>query len=739
MLAALLVWFGFAGAGQSMAQDQDTAPSAPAARPRIGLALGGGAALGIAHVGVLQWMEENRIPVDVIAGTSMGGLVGGGYATGMRADELYELFLSLDWRETLNARVPYTYLSYRRKEDRRAYPTSIELGLKNGIQFPKGLNPIPGVSLLLSQIAAKAGPLENFSALPIPFRCTAINLRNGELVVLSEGPLATALRATMAIPGIFPPVERDGAVLVDGGFLDNVPADQVRQMGADVVIAVDVTEEFQEEEDFGSALGVLSRTLSVLSRQPVEQGLREADLLIRPDLKPFNLESWASAEELMARGRAAAEQNADTLRRYALSEPEWQAHLAARLRERQPVIVPTFVQVEGAASSLERNIVQRLRPFLGKPLEPKTIGEVLTQLGGDGLVAALIYAPVRRDNQNGLKVIVTEKTYGPPILNFAPQISSRETLSVTTVLGGRITFFNTGFDRTETRLDVAIGSINRLALEYFLPLNRSQVRRETYFVAPQGRFSEYAQPLFQSGDRLADYRLRESLWGIDAGVIWGRTDELRIGWLQGWQSGTELVGGPDVPRVNGSYRAARLRYTFDGQNAAVLPSRGLRLIGETRRIESAPGTDRSYYQGELRASWFTPIRPQESFFIGGAAGTNSVANPSPFTEFSLGGTLNLSAYQIGEISGRNYLFGVVGYIREVSPGSFLLGGRTSVGTWLEVGNAWGSTFRQNPDALPVALTGSLVVESVLGPILVGGSIGQGGRSRLFVTIGQFLN
>lgn len=706
-------------------------------RPKIGLVLGGGAALGIAHAGILEWLEENRIPVDYVAGTSMGGLVGGAYATGMSGSEIVQLFSTLDWKPTLSPRVPYPYLSFRRKEDQRAYPSGLEFGWRG---LPSGINPAPEVNLLLSRIASRVGATANFDDFPIPFRCTAIDITAGTPIVMGDGSLATALRATMAIPGLFTPVERNGATLVDGGFLNNVPSDVARTMGAEIVIAVSVTEDFQTQRSFGSLLGVLSRTQAVLSRESIERAMQESDLILRPDLKAFTIDDWSSAAAMIAEGRKIAEANADKLRQYALSETEWQAHLAARqARRKAEGFIPQFIEVTGVTGSLQQRFTEALQPLVGTPFDVDSTEEILEYLNGTGQIAALSYTPIQRDNQTGLQVIVVEKGYGPPLINFAPRIQSGQALEFATVLGARVTSFDVGISGSETRVDVGVGNANLASLEYFLPLNRRAGQDRTPFVALGGRYSDTRQAFFSQGERAADFRLREALFGVDLGLLSRRSNEWRVGFFAGTQRGSEIVGLPDNPQLSGSTRLFRLRYAQDKQNAPILPTRGLYTVAEAQHILRAPGTSESFNRVQASASWFFPKSSQETLFVGGSGGTNFSGTPSPFFEFTLGGITNLSAYQPGEIRGRTYLFGTMGYIRELSAGSFLLGGRTSAGVWAEVGNAWGSTVTQNDPALPTCVSGGLLVETVLGPILVGGSVGQGGRSRLFFSIGRFLN
>src|SRR6187431_2455572 len=238
LLAGLLA---LACTGCAAPMRQIPKPSTPAAessarvtrvlnRPTVGVAFGGGSARGIAHVGVIRWLEEHRIPIDVAAGTSMGGLVGGAYATGMEPAELETFITTLDWDQLFGAST-FEYKNIRRKTDARAYPSRLEFGLKGGIVPPTALNNGEAVELMLGRIAGPYWALEDFDDLPTPLRTVAVDLLSAQPVVMRSGSLADAMRATMSLPLVFPPVEVDGQILIDGGTMNNVPADIVKGMG----------------------------------------------------------------------------------------------------------------------------------------------------------------------------------------------------------------------------------------------------------------------------------------------------------------------------------------------------------------------------------------------------------------------------------------------------------------------------------------------------------------------------
>jgi len=295
-----------------------TAVSAQPAAKRVGVAFGGGSARGIAHVGVIRWFEEHHVPIDVGAGTSMGGLIGGAFASGMPADELRQLIESIDWDEMFGSS-SFPFKNVRRKEDARDFPSRLEFGLRKGIVLPTSLNNGQQVDLLLGRIAGGYFDLDSFDALPTPFRTVAVDLKTAERVVLDNGALAPAMRATMSLPGVFPPVDLGERVLVDGGALDNIPADVVREMGAAFVVAIDVGYAPEENLNY-SMFALMSQTVDSMMKANTRRALQSADLVIQVDVQGFGSLDWRRSNDLIQRGYEAAEKHRAELLPHALND-----------------------------------------------------------------------------------------------------------------------------------------------------------------------------------------------------------------------------------------------------------------------------------------------------------------------------------------------------------------------------------------------------------------------------------
>ena len=296
----LLFFYSSLASGQE-SQPAPVQPTPPVVthRPSIGLVLEGGGALGLAHIGVLRWFEEHHIPVDYIAGTSMGGLVGGFYATGMSGDEIDKFMEGINWNRSLRNELPYLARSFRRKEDKRDYPNDLEFGLKHGISFPSGFNSGQQVGLILDRVALPYSDLKTFDDLPTPFRCVATDLVSGKARVFTGGSLSEALRATMSLPAIFSPVRRDGEIYVDGGLLDNLPVDVARAMGADIIIAVHLETPPIKAEQSLSAFTVLESSIDVVIAANELESMQKADVLIPVHTEAYSILDFQAAKKIV--------------------------------------------------------------------------------------------------------------------------------------------------------------------------------------------------------------------------------------------------------------------------------------------------------------------------------------------------------------------------------------------------------------------------------------------------------
>ena len=700
----------------------------PEGRPRIGLALGGGSARGLAHVGVLEWMEEHRIPVDLIAGTSIGGLVGGGYATGRSAAEVRALIEAIDWDVMFRGEVDYALKSFRRKEDRRDFPVRLDIGLRGGLRLAPGFDPGHEIELFLSRLALPYASPMCFDDLPTPFRAVATDLEAAMVAVLGEGSLATALRATMSIPGIFQPIERDDLLLADGGLLNNVPADVARNMGADVVIAVDVSARLESREALTSLVSVANQAIGVMMVQRTRAVLEaDADHIIAPDPEDVGADAWRDFETIRRRGYAAADAVAEALTVYSLAPGDWERYLEARRRRRATAFVePTFVRVDGVDPDTAADIGRRLEPEIGGRLDPVGLERRLTLLAGAGRYGSLGYDVVREGDRTGLAVHVREKQHGPPFLNLSLELDNRPT-GVGFGVGARLTAYDVGVQDAEVRLDLGLGSDLGLDAEYLRPVAGS-----SWFVAPRIGLRSRTQRFSVAGDPIASYRTQRARAGGDVGVTLGATSELRVGYDIGLLDAHVQVGVPVLPRLQGIEQGARVRWVYDGHDDWIVPRRGTRMVAEALWRVEVPGHQGTLRQATLESTTFVPTGVGRVFVS--VAGATSFDNaPSPFYQFTLGGPFRLGAFDVDEFRGSHTAYVAAGYVQRVGRLPDFVGGLIQLVAWFESGSA----FETPRDAVVHSdLSGGLLVDTLMGALLVSGSVGDDGSGAFYVALGR---
>src|SRR5260221_11561095 len=396
------------------------APATKAAqvRPRICLVLSGGGARGMAHIGVLKVLEELKVPIDCIAGTSMGAVVGGLYASGMTAAQIDATMRSVDWQEAFRDAPPRRDLAFRRKQDDRNFLVRLPLGLKHGkILLPKGFIPGQKLQETLRQLTLPFSNSTNFDQLPTPFRAVATDLETGNAVLMDKGDLAIAMRASMSAPGVFAPFELNGRLLVDGGLAENLPVSVARAMHADIVIVSDVSFPLQPRAALDSALSISNQMLAILVRKDSDRqraSLTPQDILIEPNLGSATATDFTSPSAIIARGEEGARKAAPALSAYGVGDGAYRDYLARRAA-RQPGLPPIqFVRVDEQSKRYEKTIMAEMQPLVGKPLDLDAVGSGMTDLYGLGLFESLDYSLVAAggDSQDtGLEVRAGRKSW----------------------------------------------------------------------------------------------------------------------------------------------------------------------------------------------------------------------------------------------------------------------------------------------------------------------------------------
>ena len=727
-LLALIVFLSIPCA---WAQDATTAPASP--RPRIGLALSGGGALGLAEVGVIRWMEEHHIPVDRIAGTSMGAIIGSMYATGMSTAEIQKFAEAIDWEGAFLPEPTYREISYRRKQDRRSYEISARVGLKHGISGPNGFNSGQQVGLLLDRIALPEGGTIDFDALPIPFHCVATDMTSGEAIILREGSLAQAVRASMAIPGVFTPVELKGRVLADGGMVQNIPVETVRAMDADIVIAVELRLPPGEVGQLQTLTGVLSRAVDVMIIQNEHRSLSQAQAKVSVDMTGFSIGDYSRVKELIDLGYKSAADQSQVLLPYALQDPtEWQQYVDDRESRRHPS--PTKVnvaEVVGADPDTNHRLEQRITAKHGPNMELPSLESRLTRIVGEGQFDRLGYEGFDQSGVPAVRVTAHEKTYGPPFVDLAINVQGSGAAAFDFSAGARVTFMDIGHHGAEWRSDLLLGSSNLAATEFYQPIAATH-----FFVAPYVFGSKTARNSFSGLTRVAVFGDERAGGGVDIGHT-QHNSEIRFGYEIFNGKLAPLIGSTGLPIVRGSTGLFRARYVWDGTDSPSVPGRGSRIVATMSRVLQSPGLPHPINQLDVETGNFIPVSAKTSVFVIASGGTTFGGDAGPFQVFGLGGQFRLGAYLPQEFLGNHYAYSALGFRREFYRLPQILGKRIYWGGWYEAGSAFGSAGN-DPGAVVVRGSFNLgvIADTIAGPIALATSVSPTGQTRVNFTIGR---
>ena len=729
---------------QRVAKPQPTAPetpsqrSLPTDRPVVGVAFGGGSARGIAHVGVIRWLEEHRIPIDVAAGTSMGGLVGGAFASGMDARELETFIGGLDWDRLFGA-VTFGYKNIRRKADARAYPSRLEFGLRGGIVPPTALNNGQEVDLVLGRLAAPYFELKHFDDLPTPFRTVAVDLLSAQQVVMANGSLADAMRATMSLPLIFPPVQIDGQVLIDGGTINNVPADVVKAMGAERVIAINVGDLSDRETTSYTMLGVAGNALDVMMRASTRRALASADVVIDVPLATYGSLDWRRAPDLIAEGYRAAEAMRDRLLPLALGETEYEAWRRARQdRRRTGLPTPAFIDLEGFAVNDARQLTAVLGRHIGRPIDFVAVEADLAIVSGLDRYETVRWHMVRDEARGyGLHVEGRVKAYAPPFMMLGVNLENTTSSDFRITTTARYLAFDVVNSGSELRLDGTIGSDPGVAAELYLP-----IRSTPLFVAPYTGIGKMTFNLIQDDAVIARYSQTVSRLGLAVGVNLGARSDARLRTYVGHSKASIEVGDPGFPELQGRETGAELVWRIDTQDSPVVPSGGFVSQVSLSRVFDGPDIsvdeetfpyNESLAQFVATGNQFWSMGPRNRLFVYGGIGTSFDDEPLPTDQFGLGAPFRLGAYDSDELRGPHYYIATAGYMRRVGRLPDFMGGPIFAGGWLENGDAfeeWSlATVRTNGGV-------GVVMDTLVGPVTLAGSWSFDGRWRTYLGVGR---
>ena len=703
---------------------------ASSARPTIGLVLSGGGAKGMAHVGVLRVLEEMQVPVDVVVGTSAGSAVAALYATGMPVEEIEKRFIGLDWLSSFRDDPGRAYKPVRRKQDDWRLPLVPGIGVgSEGVRFGGGLVTGQNLGFILNELTRNAALVDDFDQLPIPFRAVATDLETGVEVVIGDGNLADAIRASMSIPGVYAPVERGGRLLVDGGVANNLPVSVARDMGADVVIAVDITDPLMTTEDMREAFSVVGQLTTLMTRRNTELQLgllTDRDILIQPDLQGHTSADFYDAPVLFELGASGARDHAVALNRLAVSDSEWRDY-RARLRAEKlapgPVVRIEFRKGDRLASDFLR---ERIRQKEGEPLDVEQLEADLKRIYGLGYYETVSWS--MRPSEAGPVLIIQarEKSWGPNYLSFGLN-------------------YEDNFDG-DTRFNLATGlrmtELNRLGAEWQTGLQlgtQPWVRSQWYQPLDYGydRFAvvgvEYRRDdysVYDNGDRISEIDVTFREVDLALGMELGGDGEIRLGYVRGYATVDDEVGVPVAPSGKVHQGYGSLQLVHDSLSDAFYPKSGA-FAGIRARVEREElGSDREF---DALTGMLLGTGTWQRFNLTGLLYTRQVISGEPGVENAarLGGFRQLSAYAPGEITGNDAVLLATWARREF--GGPVLPWFTGLG--FETGNAWETMDDATWSGLVRSWSVFAGVDTFLGPVQLSAAYNNEDEWTAYLNIG----
>ncbi|HVW67730.1 MAG TPA: patatin-like phospholipase family protein [Steroidobacteraceae bacterium] len=736
----------------------------PEHRPRIGLVLSGGGARGIAHIGVLKVLEEQHIPIDAVAGTSMGAVVGGLYASGLTAREIESIMTSLNWQDAFRDRPPREDLTLRRKQEDENFLVKFPLGIKGGrFQLPKGLVQGQRLSQMLRRLTLPVARITNFDDLPTPFRALATDLETGDAVTLSSGDLTGAMRASMSVPGVFSPVERDGHLLVDGGISENLPIDIARSMGVDLLIVVDVGSPLLKRDKLNSVPVISNQMIAILvqknTRMQLEK-LQPQDIVIKPLLGDTSSFDFGNVKRVIAVGERAARAMTEQLASLAMTPKE--AELYAQHRDQARQTTPPridFVQVDSGSRSYSERLNSLFDDLTGKPLDPDALARRVTTLYGEGSLDTLDYQVVEENDHYGLLLDARGNSIGPNYVRFG--LSLQEDFQGNSTYDAAMRFVMSEITRPggEFVWDMQVGQTSLIATEVFLPFSEFS----GWFLDPHAQVSASNVPWFGtaaptgagstgtgttkatgiSQNEIAQYRLHSYEYGIDFGKQFGNWGEIRTG-IQREQGHSHLeIGDPNDPVLQAQpnqdfgVRDYFVRFSYDRLDDVNFPHSGQRSTLQWDAYRSVSGVDQVTNQVTFSYAGAISWGRDTAVFSANAGLTlDSTVNDVRLL-YPLGGFLNLSGLRASSLMGPDFAIARVLLYRQIGrggPGYFDV--PTYVGVSFEDGNVWQSRQDMSFGNTHRDASIFLGMDTFLGPVYIATGFDEHGQQAFYLFLGR---
>ena len=699
-------------------------------RPRIGLVLGGGGARGAAHIGVLEVLKEQRVQIDCVAGTSMGGLVSGAFAAGLTPDEMMQAMDEADWRDMFQDSPVASDISARNRNLSRRFLPGSEIGMT-----PNGAIPLPGVvsgqkiKLFFNKLVHSEYGEPQIENLKMPLSVIATDLVSGDKVVFQKGSLTKAMRASMSVPGLMSPVEDNGTRLVDGGLVDNVPIDEVRKRcNPDIVIAVNVGSPLLKANEIGSLLSVAGQMVNILTEQNVTKSLatlKPTDIYIKPDLEGISAGDFERYAETAKRGRVAAEAVIGQLRKLSQSDNQYATWWASVVpdRSKQPII--DSVEVAGIKRTNKDVVAARFKTYEGQPLDTKRIERDLMQTYGDSEFDSVDYSLLPARDRNILRITPVEKEFGPDYLRAGINLDS--TLGREATYDLRLAYHKTWINSLggEWLTGGQIGNTPRLFTEFYQPLDNAR----RFFVEAGLSYQREPLHIWQNNKNIADYKVDEVRLDLMSGVQVGTLGPIRLGWTERRREAEQETGTSSIESGGKTFGGWTARVDFDQFDRLYMPTHGWSVKGS---YFDSPSENYSKAELDLRLSQTIG----GLIFQGRLYGAGSPRGHLPgFDPVTMGGFLNMSGFTRNQLVGDSISYGSLRAEKIVGQLPLGLRGDMRVGMAIETGKVGGRYTETNLEGWQNSLAIYAGGETPLGPVYVGYGYAPNGMSNVYIFVG----
>ena len=710
-------------------------------RPKIALVLSGGGARGGAHVGVLKVLEQNRIPIDMIIGTSMGSFMGGLYASGKTPQELEEILVTTDWHKFIRSDLERQKIPIQKKRTEYTYQGKLGLGInaEGQVVLPTGVLKREPLLLKFNELSENAEGIENFDNLSIPYRAVATNIKNGDAVVLSSGSLAEAMYASSAIPGGLQPITINGLDLVDGGISENIPVEVARSMGADIIIAVDVSENFAEDIDVNSYLVVAGQLVDIMMRKNANESLKllsKKDILIVPELDGYSGLDVEKYTDIIHSGYTTALKSVKKLQKYSLTKEEYAKYKKKHRRKvMHNEIIISDIEIQNNTYLSDEIIRKLLRQKVGQALDSKALHEDILQLYNLTFFDSITYKIVKKDGKNILLITTEPSWNNRGDLLFS--ISLDDDFNGHSAYSLKLGYLMYGVNSlgAEWRTDAEIGKKQRFATEFYQPLVYTQI----FYVRPFLSYEKttYIVPTLDVGNQ--ELQSRGYGGGFAFGANMSRNLRLELN-AAAYRDKTDVALQHYSKEFNARQMSANVLYdSLDNYN---FPNKGALGKLELKKDAKAWGSDYDYEQFSLCLQ--KPLSLHDNTLIFNVKlGMTDVKSQDDgditvYDKFILGGMFNLSGYSDNSFAGNNVAFGSLMYRYRIKNGGFFgsLGVPLYAGLSLEGGSTWRDGTNLNISDIKSSAALFASADTPLGAFYLTYGYADSEHSNLYLYLGE---